>query len=69
MNGDECMSYTRVYKWHNRLKQGQDEIEDDPRAWHPSTSNTDENIGKIDNLICQGDTHRLSILHRLLPRL
>ena len=38
------MSRARVFEWHRRLKEGREDVEDDPRSGRPSTSTTEENV-------------------------
>jgi len=35
--GDEFLSYTQVFKWFKRFKEGREEIGDDQRPSRPST--------------------------------
>ncbi|KAJ8961120.1 hypothetical protein NQ318_008797 [Aromia moschata] len=57
--GNECLSRTQVFEWFKRSKEGRETTEHGPRPGRPSTSKTDENIGKIGKLICED--RRLSI--------
>ena len=57
--GDECLSHTQVFEWFKRFKKGREEIGDDQRSSHPSTSKTDTNIEKVGEIVRQN--HRLSI--------
>jgi hypothetical protein len=41
-------SRTRVFEWHKRFVEGPEEVEDDERRGHPSTSKTEENIEKMN---------------------
>ncbi|KAJ8938927.1 hypothetical protein NQ318_011689 [Aromia moschata] len=43
--GNECLS--RTQEWFKGFKVGRETTEDDPRNGQPSTSKTDENIGKL----------------------
>ena len=42
--GDECLSCTQVFGWFKGFNEGKEEIRDDQRPSHPSTSKTDTNI-------------------------
>lgn len=57
--GESAPSYTTVKKWTAEFKRGRESVEDDPRAGRPSTSTTEENIGKVCDLILQN--RRLTI--------
>ncbi|XP_041565923.1 protein GVQW3-like [Drosophila elegans] len=45
--GDNALKLTTVREWHGRFKSGRNSINYDDRSGRPSTSKTDENIGKI----------------------
>jgi len=45
------MSKTRICKWHKRFKKGCEEVEDDPRSGRPSTSESDEIIVRVKQLV------------------
>jgi len=49
--GDECLSHTQVFEWFKRFKGGREEIGDEQRPGHPSTSKTDANIKKLVKLL------------------
>ena len=51
--GDAALSKTRVYEWFSRFKNGEMSIEDQPRSGRPATSRSDENVDKINALICE----------------
>ncbi|GFX48184.1 mariner Mos1 transposase [Trichonephila clavipes] len=57
--GSECLSHARVSEWFKRFKDGRQDVEDDSRPGHPSTSKTDENVEKVVSLI--RSDRRLSI--------
>jgi len=57
--GDECLSRTQDFEWFKRFKEGREEIGDDQRPGHPSTSKTDANIEKVGEIVQQNS--RLSI--------
>ena len=63
--GDECLSRTQVFEWFKRFKEGREEIGDNQRPGHPSTSKTDANIEKVSEIVQQNC--RLSI--RAFPEL
>ncbi|KAJ8951897.1 hypothetical protein NQ318_019875 [Aromia moschata] len=46
--GHECLTRSQVFEWFKRFKEGRETTaEDDPRPGRPSTSKTDEKIGKL----------------------
>lgn len=57
--GDQALSKTRVFEWHKKFKDGQESLEDAPRAGRPSTSKTDVNRNTIDAML--QEDRRLSI--------
>jgi len=56
--GDECLSCNQVFEWFKRFKEGREEIGHDQRPRLPSTSKTDADIEKVDEIVRQN--HRLS---------
>jgi len=48
---DGAMSRTQVYEWFSRFKEGEMTIEDQPRSGRPSTSRTDNNVQKINEIV------------------
>ena len=49
--GESAMSKTRVYEWCNRFQDGREDVEDDARPRHPSTSTTDEYVEKVKEMV------------------
>lgn len=49
--GDEALSRARVFDWHKRFKEGQEEVEDDARSGRPSTSMTANNIERVRQVL------------------
>jgi hypothetical protein len=49
--GDTALKKSAVYDWFSRFKNGQEMLEDDQRSGRPSTSRTEEMIGKVRQLI------------------
>ena len=58
--GKQCMSRTRVFKWHKRFREGRTDVEDDERSRCPTISKTTNNIRKIEKIV--REDRRLSIL-------
>jgi transposase len=44
---DTALKKSAVYNWFSQLKYGQETLEDDQRSGRPSTSRTEEMIGKV----------------------
>jgi len=42
--GDATLSRTMVFKWHKALKEGRENVEDDPRSGRPISSTNDQNV-------------------------
>jgi transposase len=49
--GDADITRKTVYKWSERFHSGSESIDDEERPGHPSTSCTDENISKVNEMI------------------
>ena len=41
---DQAMSCAHVFEWHQRFREGEENMEDKPRSGRPSSSKSDENI-------------------------
>jgi hypothetical protein len=49
--GDAAATRKTVYKWSERFRSGFESIDDEDRPGRPSTSCTDENILKVNEMI------------------
>jgi transposase len=49
--GDAAITRKTVYKWSERFRSGSESIDDEDRPGRPSTSCTDENISKVNEMI------------------
>ena len=49
--GEDAMSRTQIFKWLKRFVKGRKEVEDDPKTRRPSTTRTDENITRVNQLV------------------
>ena len=49
--GDVSMECTACFKWHERLKDDRQSIDDDKRPERPSTSTDDPHVDKINTLM------------------
>ena len=53
------MSRARVFKWHRKFREGEEDVEDKPRSGRPSSSKTDENVKAVRQAV-RGD-RRLTV--------
>ena len=49
--GNDTLTRSNVFRWHERFRSGHESVEDDERSGRPSTAETDENINKINGWI------------------
>jgi hypothetical protein len=49
--GDDAVSSKAVYNWRERFRGGAESTEDEQRSGRRSTSTTDENVSKINEMI------------------
>jgi hypothetical protein len=61
--GEHSLSRTAVSEWHSLFRTGRVSVEDDEHSGSPSTSETTENVEKIQQLIHKD--HRQTI-HELI---
>jgi len=45
--GEHSLSRVQVFRWHKSLLEGQEQVEDEPRAGRPSTSKMDNNVETV----------------------
>ena len=45
--GNDTLTRSNVFRWHERFRSGRESVEDDERSGRPSAAKTDENINKI----------------------
>jgi hypothetical protein len=50
--GKEALSRSAVFKWHKRVAQGRDSLEDDEHTGQPRTVRTELKIQEIATLVC-----------------
>uniref|UniRef100_T1HI66 HTH_48 domain-containing protein n=1 Tax=Rhodnius prolixus TaxID=13249 RepID=T1HI66_RHOPR len=48
---DDCLSYSKVKKWHKSFKEGREEVADEARSGRPSTSRTDDKVTRVRDLL------------------
>ena len=49
--GESALSYVQVTRWVKKFKEGQEGVEDDPHSGQPSTSQTDEKVTRVRDLL------------------
>jgi len=49
--GEHSLSRVQVFRWHESLLEGREQVEDKPRAGRPSTSKMDYNVEKARSLV------------------
>jgi len=49
--GDAVVTMKTVYKWFERFRNGCESVEDEERLGRPSTSKTQENVGRVSKMI------------------
>jgi len=49
--GEHSLNRAQVFRWHKSFLEGREQVEDEPRAGRPSTSNTDENVERVRSLV------------------
>ena len=57
--GESTMTRAQVQLWHNRFKNGREDVNVDAHPGRPSTSTTDENIETVIKIIL--NNHRINI--------
>ena len=49
--GEHTLSRAQVFRWHKPFLEGQEQVEEEPRAGRPSTSKTDDNVERLRSLV------------------
>lgn len=49
--GESTLSKKNVYKWYKLFQEGRENVDDEHRSGRPSTSNTDENVQKVREMV------------------
>ena len=49
--GEYSPSRVQVFRWHKSFLEGQEQVEDEPRAGRPSTSKTDDSVERVRSLV------------------
>ena len=45
--GEAALDRSNVYRWYKMFSEGREDVNDEERAGHPSTSTTNENIDEV----------------------
>jgi hypothetical protein len=45
--GEYAMKKSNVFEWHRRLKEGREDVQDDPRNGQPKTQLADANVDRV----------------------
>jgi len=51
--GNQAPSRSNVFRWYGRFRDGQEDVEDDPRSGRPTVCCNDNNVKKISQLLLQ----------------
>jgi hypothetical protein len=49
--GEYAMKKSSVFEWHGRFKEGQKDVQDDPRSGQPKTQRTGANVDSARTLV------------------
>jgi len=52
--GEYAMKKSSVFEWHGRFKEGQEDVQDDPRSGQPKMQRTDANVDRVRTLVRSG---------------
>jgi len=56
---EDCISRSQSGRWHKALKEGREDVADEPRSGRPSTARTDDNVKRVRDVL--NSDRRLSI--------
>jgi len=45
------MKKSNVFEWYRRFKEGQEDVQNDPRSGQPKTQRTDANVDRVRTLV------------------
>jgi hypothetical protein len=60
--GDEALSRSSVFKWFKRIKDGREDVQDDPRSGSPSASRNADTIANVREMVTR---HRRGSLRKM----
>jgi transposase len=49
--GDEALSHSSVFEWFKQFKDTREDLQDDPRRGHPSTSRNADTIANVREMV------------------
>ena len=49
--GEHSLSRAQVFRWHKSFLEGRDQVEEEPRAGRPSTSQTKDSVERLRSLV------------------
>ena len=49
--GEHSLSRAQVFRWYKSFLEGREQVDDEPRSRRPSTSKTDDNVGRVRSLV------------------
>jgi hypothetical protein len=49
--GEYAMKKLNVFEWHRQLKEGQEDVQDDPGSGQPKTQRRDANVYRVRTLV------------------
>jgi len=49
--GEYAIKKLSVFKWHRQFREGQEDVQDDPRSGQPKTQRTDANADRVRTLV------------------
>jgi len=49
--GEYTTKKSSVFEWHRQFKEGQEDVQDDPRSGQPKTQRTDANVDTVRKLV------------------
>jgi hypothetical protein len=53
VNGDETLTGSNIFRWYERLSEGREEVQDDPRSGRPSEPRTGGNMERVLQMLLQ----------------
>jgi transposase len=63
--GEECLSRTSVFEWHERFKEGRESLQDDERKGRSSPSRTEESTEVNEKRLAEDRTLSVETLEEM----